>query len=219
MVLTELQTLLHDLYELDVAYDVSDFLLTDETVARQLDRDGRQIDEKLLIAEGGGEAAVSLYLEETLVQRLHRHNPTRQLDAGNLGDFWTAIEGVSHFTCYAWNAGWERSVTLLEMELQAEIDRYVATIMLFARQGIRAPGDLHRRLFARPSFDQALSGEELDRYASANRLAALYCRVLQPRLAAGGRDDGLRGELCRFYRLGRNAKIDHIEAQACAARI
>ena len=39
--------------------------------------------------------------------------------------FCLALEGVSHFLYLIWNASFDRSVTLLEMELQAEIDKFV----------------------------------------------------------------------------------------------
>ena len=50
-----LQDLLSDLYGLDVPYHVEDFLTTDAAIAGALDESGRHMDEKLLIAESGGE--------------------------------------------------------------------------------------------------------------------------------------------------------------------
>ena len=50
-----------------------------------------------------------------------------RLDGENLADFWSALEGVSHFTYYAWNAARDKSVSLFELELQAEVDKFVTT--------------------------------------------------------------------------------------------
>src|SRR5690554_6253862 len=127
MFLGDLQKLLTGVYALDIAYDVRDFLITDAGLAHALDVGGRSTNEKLLIAEGRGGAEVSLYLERELVERLTQNNPAARLSSENLEDFWTAFEGVSHFTYYAWNAAREKSVTLLEMELQAEVDKFIAT--------------------------------------------------------------------------------------------
>ena len=138
-----LQDLLSEFYALDLEYEVDDFVTTDEKLARALDGGGRELDEKLLIAENDGEAEVSLYLEERLLERLERSDPLTRLDSDNLEDFLTAFEGVSHFTYYAWNAQLEKPVTLLEMELQAEVDKYVATTLLLLRQGQRHPPGLH----------------------------------------------------------------------------
>lgn len=212
MILAQLQSLLSDLYALDVVYDVDDFLVTDERLASALDVDGRQIDEKLLIAEEHGEASIALYVDADVVERLRRNDPARELRRDNLEDFWTALEGVSHFLYYVWNAVLEKSVTLMEMELQAEVDKFVGTALLLHRQGGCLPANLHRCLFDMPKFDSRLDAAELARYRSANRYAGKYCMKLVPRLAAMRGPDSLRDELCYFYRLAQPGKIEHIEA-------
>ena len=69
MLLAGLQALLREFYALDLEYEVDDFLTTDEALARALDSRGRELDEKLLIAEASGEAEVSLYIEPRLLER------------------------------------------------------------------------------------------------------------------------------------------------------
>ena len=89
MLLAGLQALLREFYALDLEYEVDDFVTTDEALARALDARGRELDEKLLIAEAGGEAEVSLYLEPRLLERLEQSDPLNRLDADNLeGDRW-----------------------------------------------------------------------------------------------------------------------------------
>ena len=205
------QDLLRDLYALDLAYEVDDFVTTDAELARALDAGGRELDEKLLIAETDGEADVSLYLDPGVLERLARSDPLERLDGDNLEDFWTAFEGVSHFTYYAWNAQREKHVTMLEMELQAEVDKYVATALLLLRQGQR-PRGLHHWLFELPRLDERLEGGELDRYRYANRWAGKYCRRLAPAIASAAPDEATRSELRRFYRLSKASKIEHIDA-------
>ncbi|HEY7672283.1 MAG TPA: hypothetical protein VIC71_08695 [Gammaproteobacteria bacterium] len=212
MVLGNLQTWLTDFYALELAYDVHDFLITDPKLARALDRGGRENEEKLLIAEDDGEAAVSLYLQQEILDRLVVNDPTARLDERNLADFWTALEGLSHFTYFVHRASHDRAVTLLEMELQAEIDKFVATAALLRRQGERPPAALHAWLFARTKLAAELSAAEQERYARANRYAARYCRKLWPRLSGSAGWDAARAELRRFYRLTRAAKFDHIQA-------
>jgi hypothetical protein len=212
-VLGDFQTLLADIYQLDVAYDVDDFVITDPAIAQMLDFGGRSADEKLLISEQDGHAEVSLYLEAGVVERLTEQDPCSRLDARNLADFWTALEGVSHFAYYAWNAALEKPVRLLEMELQAEVDKFIATAVLLGRQGERLPPALHQWLFDLPRFDRQLSADELDRYRLANRYAGKYCLKLAPRLADGTLDEAVRQELMRFYRLSQPNKIQHIESR------
>ena len=212
MVLGNLQALISDFYALDLPYQVGDFLTTDADLASALDNGGRQVDEKLLIAEADGEAEVCLYLEQRLLERLESNDPLRRLDANNLEDFWTAFEGVSHFIYYAWNAQREKTVTLLEMELQAEVDKFVATTLLLLRQG-NSDARLHHWLFELPRLDRRLDGNELDRYRDANRYAAKYCRRLAAATERNPEHEPVQAELRRFYRLSQASKIEHIDAE------
>jgi hypothetical protein len=211
MLLGRLETMLHELYALDVGYAVSDFLITDEALARSLDSGGRDVDEKLLIAEADGEADVALYLDRDLLDRLARHDPLTRLDGRNLADFWAALEGVSHFTYYAWNAARDRPVSLFELELQAEVDKFVTTARLIREQTGREPGGLHGWLFDSPTLAGGLAENERERYRRANRYAARYCRRLQPGLA-GVDEPVCQAELRHFYRLSQTSKLAHIDA-------
>jgi hypothetical protein len=200
--------MLHQLYALDVGYAVSDFLITDAVLADSLDAGGRKVDEKLLIAEADGAADVALYLEQELLDRLTANDPLRCLDGGNLADFWSALEGVSHFTYYAWNAARNKSVSLFELELQAEVDKFVTTGMLLREQTGREPAGLHGWLFDSPTLAAELGAEERARYRRANRYAAKYCARLSP--TADG--TAVQRELRHFYRLSQASKLAHIEA-------
>ena len=75
-----------------------------------------------------------MYLERELLERLDQNDPLTRLDRDNLADFWSALEGVSHFTYYAWNAARDKSVSLFELELQAEVDKFVTTACCCARR-------------------------------------------------------------------------------------
>ena len=208
-----LHALLAEIYALEVSYRIDDFLVTDASVATALDADGRRVQEKLLIAEGAEQAEVSLYLERSLVDRLEVNDPSARLDASNLADFWTAFEGVSHFAYYAWNAEIGKTVRLLEMELQAEVDKFIATRVLLERQGERPPPGLHAWLFDLPRYDEQLTSPELTRYREANHYAAKYCMKLAPELDRRLERDALQRELRQFYRLTQPEKIQHIDSR------
>jgi hypothetical protein len=210
MLLGKLETMLHELYALEVGYAVSDFLITDEAVARSLDTGGRNVDEKLLIAEADGEADVALYLDRELLERLDRHDPLTRLDADNLADFWAALEGVSHFTYYAWNATRDKDVSLFELELQAEVDKFVTTARLLREQTGRDPAGLHGWLFDSPTLANDLDENERERYRRANRYAAKYCRRLRPGLTSD--EAACQRDLRHFYRLSQTPKLAHIDA-------
>lgn len=212
MPLAAMQSCLTELYGLDLDHCVDDFLITDRLLARCLGGASRERDEELLIVEEGGAAEVSLFLEQALVERLERDNPVEALSHRNLADFLVAFEGVSHFTYFAFKASRDECVSLLELELQAEVDKFVAAALLLARQYDRLPARLHDWLFAVPRLHTDLNEEEVERYDRANRYAARYCRRIWPSLCANVSGDELRRELRRFYRLPRAQKIGHIEA-------
>jgi hypothetical protein len=206
----EMQRCLTEFYGLDLEQQVTDYLITDPWLATVLGGQDRPVDEELLILEGDGEAEVSLYLAKELVARIEANDPVEALSSENLADFWTAFEGVSHFVYFAYKASQDRSVTRLEMELQAEVDKIITTALLIRRQGGRLPTDLHRWLFELPRLALGLSAVETERYERANHYAARYCQQIWPELARGS--ESLIRELRYFYRLPRENKIGHIES-------
>jgi hypothetical protein len=224
MLLTRLQHLIGGIYDVRIAHDVYDFLVTDRGQLPHAARGG-VADEELLVAQpadGADEVAVSLYLDPGLLERLAQHDPLERLHGGNLADCWTALEGVSHFLYLAWNAGHDKPVSLLELEMQAEVDKYVVTYWLMRRQFPgRFPAELHRALFERPRLDPRLAAPRAALYRAASRYAGRFCEGLHARLArrrgaagAGDEAEVLR-ELRRFYRLTSRRKLAHIEGGAC----
>src|SRR5580692_1423053 len=107
MLLSNLQELIAGIYDVRIAHDVYDFLVTDRD-RLPVGARGGTAEEELIVAqspEEGDEVAMSLYLDPEVLERLARANPLQRLHAGNVADWWTALEGVSHFLCVAWNAG------------------------------------------------------------------------------------------------------------------
>ena len=214
--LQALQQHLERIYAIAVDHDVDDFLITDPELAREIDNGdkAREIDEKLLVMQDGDCIDLALYLDSDLVTRLAGDDPTAFLHQGNLVDFCTALEGVSHFLYLTWNAALERSITCLEMEMQAEVDKYIAIATLLNQQGRkRIPAQLHRWLFDAPIFDTALDQAELERYRDANRYAGKYCLQLENRYlrAFDAGHSTMFEDLRQFYRLGLRDKIRRIE--------
>ena len=214
MVLRALQSLLGRLYDVDTGYDVYDFLVTDRrALAHCGDSANRHApEEELLLAETADGAGVALYLDADLLDRLERADPLGALDEENLADYCAALEGVSHFLYTTWRLNADAPVSLLELETQAEVDKYWATVFLLADQrGGAFPHRVHQRLFDRVGFDARLAPEQTDRYRTANRSAAQYCRRLERRYCArgGARIEGLVRELRVFYRLSCAAKMRH----------
>ncbi len=214
MVLRGLQSLLGRLYDVELDYDVYDFLVTDRRtlVGFEPDNDARRPEEELLLAETQDGVGVSLYLDPNLHGRLGRANPVGALTEHNLADYCTALEGVSHFVYSTWRLEQDLPVSLLELETQAEVDKYAVTVFLLAdQQGGGYPAQVHARLFDRVSFDARLQPDQYLRYRTAHRCAAHYCRRLEHRFVSRGeaRTEALVRELRKFYRLRNTAKLSH----------
>jgi len=125
MLLSRLQSLIGGIYDVSVAHDVYDFLVTDRRWLPPAARAGTA-EEELIVAQpaaGADEVALSLYLDPALLTRLARENPLERLHAGNVADWCTALEGVSHFLYLAWNAGHDKPVSLLDLRLHFELEQ------------------------------------------------------------------------------------------------
>ena len=212
-----LQQQLHDINRSDAGYDIRKFLVTDAGVARAISGGDTltQSGESLLLCEDEDGLALSLYLDEAILKRLKAHDPAAALRSGLLDDLCKVIEGLSHFNYVAWRASRDRSVTLLELELQAEVDKFVSTMQLAREErDSELMNVLHGRLFDNARFHDHLSRRQLERYRAASEYAARFCRSLGPALRDLGND--VLPELQRFYRMSLSDKIGHIHARAWA---
>lgn len=210
--LRALQQLLETIYDARSGHDVRDFLITRR---QQLPRERRALaaDEELVLVQRRRSHRLALYVDAAVLARLRRHDPLRALDGDNIGDFWTALEGVSHFCYLMWNAGHQRGISQLDLELQAEVDKYVTSYWLLkAQHPAHVPRELHRALFERTRVSPRLAADEQQLYGTASRHAARFCAVLQGSLLSSrpvARQSAV-ATLRRFYRLGSQAKLRQI---------
>ncbi len=211
--LDKLQQQLEQIYEVDTSLLVSNFLITDPALAKHYDtsENPRAANEKLLISHSGDGIDVALFLHDNIVKHLEEHDPLESLNDGNLHEFWVALEGISHFIYLAWNAQYDREISLFELELQAEVDKFITAILLFAQQqDMQQPRKLLVKLFIKLQFDSALQENELARYSMANHYAYRYCEKLLSLLMEQRNEQRLYNEIRRFYRLTHHHKLKHI---------
>lgn len=209
-----LQQHLSDIYQVGGVHDVRDYLITDPRLAQCIGAGSMLSDtsETLLLAQDEEGLALSLFLDGELLSRLESADPLSCLRTELLDDLWKVLEGLSHFNCVVWRASQDRSVSLLELELQAEIDKFVGTTLLALGQGRTEMLDhLHGWLFGEVSFHAELDDTQLARYRAANEYAARFCHALRNRLVDDG--NAALGELRRFFRLPMTDKISHIHSQ------
>ena len=215
--LASLQSALSEIYDLPAIPAVGEFLLTDRAALGGF-TEARATDEQLIVAVDGDTVSLALYIDAAVLARLAQADPFAALDQYNLADYLTVAEGVSHFVYVAWNAGHDKPVTLLELELQAEVDKYVLGAWLLREQGAgRFPRELHRALFERARVDPVAAAGRASLYRTASNYAERFCRRVATGLAGATRNPRrgatreLLAELRRFYRWGNARKLAHIE--------
>jgi hypothetical protein len=212
--LRPVQRLIETIYDAPTGHDVRDFLVT-ERQALPPERHAGIAAEELVLVQQRRRNYLALYIDAALLARLEQRNPLQALDQSNIADFWTALEGVSHFSYLMWNARHARSVSQLDLELQAEVDKYIATWWLMrAQYPDHRPRELHHLLFERARPNPELPAAAQQMYAAASHYAARFCKVLQAALLSNRPAMRRRATqvLRRFYRLGSGGKRRYIEA-------
>ncbi|HET6281486.1 MAG TPA: hypothetical protein VFH73_10975, partial [Polyangia bacterium] len=206
-ILTRLQLGLEALYRVETRLPVDAFVI-DET-QRQEASVGRTPREQLLVSELGDDLGLALFVDAAALANLQANDPARGLNDGNFSDFCLALEGVSHFVYVALCASRDRRVSALELELQAEVDKFACCVLLSGRR----PG-LRRRLYGTVRYDEDLDTEESARYRTANDEANRYAETLERRFVQPDRLTDMLADLRQFYRLSLDAKLSHIARAA-----
>ena len=202
-----LQQQLQDIYEVDIQHRVSDYLITCPALARDISGDsvsGQK--ERLLLNQDNNELSLSLFLDDEVVRSVQEKDPLHDMQ-----HFCLALEGVSHFLYLIWNASFDRQITLLELELQAEIDKFV--MMVFSSQEQSQPIEpsfFRKLLFENVRLHEELDSTQKERYIEASRLAEKYCWKLESDYLARRSRQEVLAELRQFYRLGQGEKLRRI---------
>ncbi|MGA7122351.1 MAG: hypothetical protein WBY94_19770 [Polyangiaceae bacterium] len=178
---------LERVYHLDRVADVSDFLDGAEAGGR----------EALLVRDaGGGDLEMTLRLPQL---------PHMEAGGANLDALCQIIEGVSHFVYVVERARTLRETTQLELELQAEVDKWVVLGASIRAFDARCSAALRTQLYEHVVF--AHDGEVGERYRVANDVANRFVRRLEREYVERDRYGELRAELRRFFQVGQEEKL------------
>jgi hypothetical protein len=186
------QRALERLYQLDRVADVDDFL----------EEAGAGERETLFVREAA-DGAIEMALR---VPRLGERSIDLARDA-DLDPLCQIIEGVSHFVYLADRARAERETTQLELELQAEVDKFVVLAAWLGEPDLSASATLRRRLYENVSYAHDEATEDGDRYRLANSRAHTFVRRLERDFLSARRWAEMRAALRRFYRMGQEEKL------------
>jgi hypothetical protein len=121
----------------------------------------------------------SIYYPDAMIERLEARPPTRGLDEKNFDDFAALVEELDHLLCVVSRLASGRPFSLLELELQANITKYLAAMRLAAGGPAgTAPAEDARawvrwQLFEKGEFTDE-DPQVRARYENARRLAARF---------------------------------------------
>ena len=201
--LARLQLGLEALYRVETRLAIDAFVI--DGAARDRLQPARAPREQLLLRESDGELAIGLFVDAAALANLEQHDPEARLDDRNFSDFCLAVEGVSHFVYMALAAARERAVSHLELELQAEVDKFVCCLLL---NGVTM--NLRRRLYGDVVYAEDLDADERERYRTANQEASRYAAALDRRFVANEQTPALLAEVRRFYCMALPEKLGRI---------
>ena len=207
--LTRLAGELQALHDLQLDLDVAAFLVDDQ-LRRTLAGARSHLPEQLFVRDGGDALEMSLYIDPRVVAQLEQDDPMARLHSGNLASFCIALEGLSHLLFLAWRYELGAPVTALELELQAEVDKFVVAWLMLSHQGMdrgRAAAALRRQLFVAFSLQPWQSPEEAERYRTASQAAAQYCLGLAQRFATDRAPQRILNDVRAFSRRDLGHKL------------
>jgi hypothetical protein len=208
-VIARLQQIIERLHGASADLDVRLYLVA-QAVWRDMPGARAGMLEQLLVREAPDEMELGLYLDPQVVESLRRDDPSRRLHPGNLELFCIALEGVSHFVFVAWCARMGRAVSALELEIQAEVDKFVGAWLLLSQQGrplaVSAP-PLLRQLFDGYELRDEVALEESERYVLASRVAERFCGRLVGLFGHDRDTRRIERAVRRFVRQGMPEKL------------
>ena len=132
---------------------------------------------------------------------------TVDVDGADLDPLCQIIEGVSHFVYLANRAAQRREATQLELELQAEVDKYVILASALQDFDERTSRRLRERLYEGVAYVHEPDTVEGERYRVANGCAMRFTGRLEREYVTRARFSELQRELRRFFHMGQGEKI------------
>ncbi len=171
--LREIQNHLQSIYRIQ-APDVGAFQVDREQLMEMVGDELREAEEWVLFREAEDGVELAVFVDENHLDRLHDIGCLSRAPAECFAAFCAATEGVSHFLMLFERVRRGEPVRMLELEAQAEVDKFVSASLHQPERSV----DWWRKLFREASLSVGLSEEESARYVEAGRLAAGFCAEL-----------------------------------------
>jgi hypothetical protein len=171
--LRHIQAHLEAIYRI-AAPDVSRFQIDAGQLSELMGESSREADEWVLVREEDGCLDLAVFVADAHLEALEAAGSLSEAAMTAFPAFCAATEGVSHFLMLIERVRREEPVSLLELEAQAEVDKFIC-----ARLHHPAQAELWwKRLFLEARLSEDLGPDEVARYTEAGRLAAGFCSAL-----------------------------------------
>ena len=195
---TRVQGALERVYQLERVADVGDYVHGAELGER----------EALLLREADdGALEVKLRLPRLPPRATAVADRAPGVAHNGLDGLCQIIEGVSHFVFVVERARRRRATTHLELEVQAEVDKWVVLADSMRGFDARCSAELRAQLYENVLFEHDGASELGERYRVANDTAHGFIRKIEGDYLKSARYGELRAELRRFFHVGQEEKL------------
>ena len=167
---------------------------------------------RVLLRDAGDTLKVSIYYPDSLIRELEDNDPRLGIHDENIDLCASFIEELDHFLFIAQNYKSNRPFSLLELELQANVTKYLVLKYFIALQSRSLKlrkfdrEYIRHHLFYKRQFDVEDTTER-KRYEDAGKFGMMYTEQID-RLS---HEERLR-DLRRFSRMTCPSKIKHIQS-------
>lgn len=145
----------------------------------------------LLIKEENQNAEIAIYLSEAILGRFKAAEFPRDFSLEAFPDLSVLVEELSHFNFYCAKAIEDQTVSALEMEVQAEMDKFIFALDCLEEINQKnLEHQLFEQLFETSSVGEWVGFSDKERYEEANRITKNLCgRLLRQDLNTAARQN------------------------------
>ena len=184
--LQAVQGLLERTYGMPAGPDAARFVIGDSGYRKfyvEVRTGNPEVGARTLVREMGDTVRAAIYYPDRMIARLEAHPPHRGLGDANVDAFAALVEELDHLLCIGEAVALQRPVSLLELELHANVSKTLVLARYPAGAEAR-PLDAARRtwlryhLFHKGEWAGETAGEG-ERYREAARLALRFLDALE----------------------------------------
>ncbi|MEZ4845722.1 MAG: hypothetical protein R2877_01755 [Bdellovibrionota bacterium] len=190
-----LQKKIEKIYRLSSCPEAQQYVLS----PKQFKKMSRSPDKPQVIYRDEGEdVSLGIYLGSDLFKQVKRKNKVFSFQ-----DFCVMTEEISHFVYLVWSKANGKIINLLDLELQAEVDKFMLASDFFG-----SGKDIFGKLFKHFHMRKNLGQDEQERYFTANRLGKKFAQaMIHTKMSSIDKMNWLR----MFYRQNISNRILMIE--------